>query len=315
MVDEQVSIQTAEHTESGELMGRLDAGAQDLSTEEAAGHLKAYSPNAISEKKPPYGLGKEIDFSMNAIRKLKVLAGVYLSVLLLLLICVGLMPLIIRNGVSAARNLIIEEDVLETLLILLLFGFSFFLLRGLLNALRAYRHAADRAAQENLTLLTRLSEAFKYIGRVNVEIQEIRSILCGIDCYPQTKRELRRCFDHLADKAMTITGSQWVVIRMVDRLRGQTVKECRAERRKGALPAITMGNRDILEDRHIDGLAAIFRHPTNLEFSTVCILPERPIADVEHLLLRAILNQFEMLYLLHRSGCFLPSARHTAAIG
>jgi hypothetical protein len=37
MVDEQVSIQTAEHTESGELMGRLDAGAQDLSTKRPPG--------------------------------------------------------------------------------------------------------------------------------------------------------------------------------------------------------------------------------------------------------------------------------------
>jgi len=50
MEDKQVSTETAEHTESVELMRRLETTAQGLTTEEAARRLKTYGPNAISEK-------------------------------------------------------------------------------------------------------------------------------------------------------------------------------------------------------------------------------------------------------------------------
>lgn len=243
---------------------------------------------------------------MKSIRKLKLLAGVYVSILLLLLVCVSLMPLIIRHGFAATRTFIIEEETLETLLIVMLFAISYLLLRGLLSTLRSYRHAADQAARENTTLVARLADAFKYIGTVNVEIQEIQSVLCGTGCYPQSRREFRRCLDGLATKAMAITGSPWIVIRVIDHRLCRTVKECRAERRKGTLPAVTMGNRDLLEGRRIEGFAAIALPPDNLDLLTVCILPNRSFADAERLLLMAILNQFKILLLLHRSGCLHP---------
>jgi hypothetical protein len=223
------------------------------------------------------------------------------------------MPLIIRNGISTAKSLIIEEDVLETLLILFLFGLSFLLLRGLLDTLQAYRHAADCAAHENTTLMARLAEAFKYIGTVNVEIQEIESVLCGIDCYPRSRKEFRRCYDHLAAKAMAITGSPWVVIRVIDRPRCRTLKECRVERRKGILPTVTIGNRDILERRRVDGSAVVALTPKNLDLLAACILPDRPRSGPEQLLLTAILNQVVMLFLLQRAGCFQPTTRQLPA--
>jgi hypothetical protein len=175
--------------------------------------------------------------------------------------------------------------------------------------LKRYRQAAEHAAEENATLLSRLAEAFKYIGSVNVEIQEIRSILCGIDCHPRSRKEFQRCLDRLATKAMAIAGSDWLVIRVIDGCDGRTVKECTAQRRKGARPPATMGNRDILEGRRIEGIVAIGLQPRNFDLLTVCLLPAPPLAEAERLLVTVVLNQFEMLYRLHRAGCRPHPAR------
>ena len=239
---------------------------------------------------------------MDSIRKLKLLARVYMSLLLLLLACVILTPLIIRHGIAAAQTYVIEEETLESLLILSLFGISTLLLRGLFGTLRSYRQAAEQVSQENASLLLRLAEAFQYIGTVNVEIHEMQAVLGGIECYPRNKREFQRCLKHLAGKAMSITGAAWVVIRIIDPRHARTLKECAAERRGGGLPAVTMGNRDILEGRPIEGFASVRLPSKNLNLLTVCIFPTQPPTGAEHLLLTAILSQFEMLFLLHRSG-------------
>lgn len=252
---------------------------------------------------------------METVRKLKFLAGVYVSVLLVLLLCVCLTPLLIQHGISAGRahKLIIEEETLETLLIVTLFGISYLFLRGFMRTLKAYRQAADQVAEENATLLSRLTEAFSYIGTVNVEIHEIQSVLCGIEGYPQSKNEFKRCLHRLAIKAMTIAGTSWLVIRVIDRGGGRTVKEHAVERQKGALPPVTMGNRDILAGRHINGLEIIGSRQSNLDLLTVCIFPNRPLSEAERVLLTAILKQVELLFLLHRTGDIPPAVPNAAA--
>jgi len=247
---------------------------------------------------------------MESLRKFKLLSGVTVCLLLILLLCVVLTPLIIRHGVAAGPTFVIEEETLETLLILGLFLISFLLMRGLLSTLRSYRRAAEQASQENASLLSRLAEAFQYIGTVNVEIHEIQSVLGGIDCYPRSRREFRRCLERLAYKAMAITGAPWVVIRIIDPRRGRTVKECTSERRKGALPAVTMGNRDILEGRPVEGFASVVFQPVNLDLLTACVFPTQSLTETERLLLTAILSQYVILFLLHRSGCLQPTTVH-----
>jgi hypothetical protein len=244
---------------------------------------------------------------MESVRKLKILAGVYMGLLLLLLLCVSLMPLIVRHGIAVQR-FVIEEETLETFLILALFGISYPLLRGLIGTLRSYRQAAEQALAENASLLSRLAETFQYVGTVNVEIQEMQSVLGGIDCYPQSRKEFQRCLERLAVKAMAIIGAPWVVIRIIDRQRGRTLKECAAQRRKGVLPLATLGNRDILENRPIENRAKVILQPKNIDLLAVCIFSAHPAGDVERLLLSAILNQCLMLFLLNRCGCFQPPA-------
>jgi hypothetical protein len=242
---------------------------------------------------------------MKMVEKLKFLITAYLSVLFFLLLSVIAMPLVIRHGLSLTHTFVIEEQSLEAVLIVILFGVSFFILKGFKRTLGAYERAAKRAGLDKSRLMSRLTEAFSYIGAVNVEIKEIQSIICGVEHYPQTKKEFKQLLDQLGGKVMAVAGAPWVAIRMISRCNGRTVKEHFVEARKGALPSATIGNREILEGRPVNKLRAIGARQQNLDLLTVCILPATPLSEEDIVLITAITNQIEMMFLIYREGCAL----------
>jgi hypothetical protein len=270
---------------------------------------------ARTNRTPSWEAG--FDFSgggrqMEIVRKLKFLIAAYLSVLFFLLLSVIAMPLVIRQGLSLTPTFVIEEESLETALIVLLFGVSFFILKGFKRALGAYERAAESAGLDKSRLMSRLTDAFSYIGAVNVEIKEIESIICGVAYYPRTRKEFKRLLDQLGGKVTAVAGAPWLVIRMINRSTGRTVKEHFVEARKGALPSATMGNRDILEGRRVDGFRAIGPRRQNLDLLTVCILPATSLSEEDVVLITAIANQIEMLFLIYRDGCALAQSSEAA---
>jgi hypothetical protein len=150
--------------------------------------------------------------------------------------------------------------------------------------------------------VSRLADATGYIGTVNAELQEIQAILCGAERYPQTKRELKQHIDHLVAKSMTVAGAAWAVVRIISRRSGQTKKEYAAVRPRRVLPSATVGNRDILENQHIEGLRVVGSRQKNLDLLTVCILPESDFSEDEINLITAIVSQIELFFLLYQSG-------------
>jgi hypothetical protein len=242
---------------------------------------------------------------MKMIDKLKLLITAYLTVLVFLMLCVIAMPLVIRHGVSIANRFVIEEERLETLLIFLLLAVSFFIFRGFKRTLGAYEQEVKRAGLDKTRLMSRLTDAFSYIGTVNIEIKEIESIICGVTHYPHTKKEFKQLLDQLAARVMAVAEAPWVVIRMIDRCTGRTVKEHFTEASEGVMPSATIGNREILEGRQVAGLRAIGPRQQNLEFLTVCILPATPLSEEDVVLVTAIANQIEMMFLIYHDGCAL----------
>jgi hypothetical protein len=243
---------------------------------------------------------------MESVWKPNYLIGLYFSIMLVLLLCVSTTPLLIRHGIAITDRFLIEEEVLETIMILVLFGISFLVLIRMINRLNSFRQTAERAVYEKSRLISRLAEAFRYIGRVNVEIQEIESALCGVAFYPQSKKEFRALVDKLASKAMTIAAAPWLVVRMIDSDSGQTFNEHAVQHPGTAPPSVTMGNRAILDGARIDGLQTIGPRQQNLDLLTVMIFPAATISKEKNILLAAILNQIEMLFILYRAGCIKP---------
>jgi hypothetical protein len=246
---------------------------------------------------------QEANRLMETMRKRHYLIGFYVSVLFVLLICVSATPMLIRHGVLLTRRILIEEDVLETALIVALLGISYLISRSFMRSLQNYQRAVDRAGQEKSKLVSRLSEAFSYIGTVNVELHEIESVLRGPPVYPKNKREFKALVDQLAVKAMTVAAAPWMIVRMIDRNSGHTVNEHTVQRPQGGPAPVTLGNRAILEGRKNDDFQTISTRQRNLDIETVFILPKAALSEEKTFLLAAILNQIEMIFMLHRSGC------------
>jgi hypothetical protein len=239
---------------------------------------------------------------MKTVQKLKYLIVFYLGSLVFLLLAVIAVPLAIQHGVTVARSFIIEEDILETALIVFLFGVSCFILRTFKHTQFAHERAVNRANEENSRLISQMTAAFRYIGTVNVELHEIQSIFCGMEHYPQTKKEFKLFIDNLAAKAMTIARTPWIILRIIRRYDGKTITEYAIAHHKKTAPSATMGNRAILEDRHVEGLMKIGSCQKNLDLLTVFILPAIQLSKEENILISAIVNQIEIHFMLHHSG-------------
>lgn len=236
-------------------------------------------------------------------QKLKILIAVYLITSGLLILSVISMPLMIKHDFTLSRDIIIREEIVETALIVILLAISYLTFKAFKHALKAYEQLIDRATENSTRLVSRLSEAFSYIGTVNVEIKEINAIVCGVDTYPRTKREFRKLVNQLAAKAMAIANTPWAVLRIIEPGTARTLKECAVEGRKGALPSNTTGNRAIVEGRLGEGLRAIGKPKKDPAIMTVCILPSVSLSEEAKIMITAILNQVEMLFMLHSSGC------------
>lgn len=243
---------------------------------------------------------------MEVFRKHCYLIVFYFSILSLLLLCVSITPLLVRHGISLTDHFMIEEEVMEVALILTLYGGSLLLLLHMVKRIKAYRSSVDKAMLEKSKLISRLAEAFKYIGEVNVEIQEIESALCGVAYYPQSKREFRRLVHGLATRAMTIAAVPWLMVRMIERQSGQTLYEHAVRYPGASLPSATMGNRALMDGQQVEGLRTIGPRRPDIDLLTVFILPEAKISKEKTILLTAILNQIEMLFILHHTGCIKP---------
>ena len=137
--------------------------------------------------------------------KIKKLLLFYFSILAILLLCLLATPLLIQRGLTINSRFLIEEDVLESILIFFLICVSFVIFRRFTGLLNVYQRMADQSGAEKSMMVSRLSEAFSYIGTVNVEIREIHNILNSIEKYPRTKKEFKALLKRMSVKKLWIS--------------------------------------------------------------------------------------------------------------
>jgi hypothetical protein len=239
---------------------------------------------------------------MTTIKKLRYLIAFYLATLLLLLVFVTITPLVIRRGFTLTREFIIQEGIIETGLIAILLSVSYFIFKGFRSTLKTYGHLADQAERDKSKLISRLAEAFNYIGTVNVEIKEIQSLFGDLDHYPQTHREFKTLFHMLSTNTMAVARTPWALIRIIDRGSGRTIHECAVGRTKEAPPLAGISNRAIIEHRQIENQRVLRTRQQDLDFETVCILPAVSLSEEQTTLINVITHHLEMNFLLFRAG-------------
>jgi len=234
-------------------------------------------------------------------KKTKVLEIVYVVSSVLLVSAVVFTPFIVGHNFLLTQKIIIEEDVVEAALIMVLLSAAYILSYLYKRELSKYRQKIEGLAGDNSNLSGELTDAFKYIGVVNIELQEIRSIFSGIKRYPVTKGEFKKLLQVFARKVLEITRADWVVIRIINRDNFRTIKEQRGFKKNVAFAGKRISNKAIISKQKMDGYCVVGSCQDNLRVQVVCILTYNGIGMPEKILVEAIANQLEMLFIIYTS--------------
>ena len=238
---------------------------------------------------------------MSVQTKIKKLLLLYFFALAILLLFLLATPLLIQRGLTITQRFFIEEAMVESILIFILLSVSFIIFRRFTGLLNVYQCMADQSGAEKTTMVSRLSEAFNYIGTVNVEIRKIHNILNSIETYPRTKKEFKAFLKWMSVKIMDFTGSPWVVIRLIDKHCGRTITEhIEMDQERGQLP-FNISNRAVKEERPVKDFRTIRSCPHKQTLLTVCILSTMALSEDTLVLTTILLNQIQMIYLLTAS--------------
>lgn len=224
------------------------------------------------------------------------LKNLYLTSTVILLCLVVATPFLVRSGIS-----VIEEEYVEAILIILIFivGYILFLL---------YRREAakiakklSQAEKDKEKVEDRLTEAFKYIGGVNVQIDTIRSLFAELKEYPQNKQEMKQAMKFLANKILSIIAADWVLLRIIDLSSQVTLREYTETRGSVALIKHEISNKNLVQGQKNDDYSYITSRQNTFNIKLFCIFPKIKVSQQQQIILRAMVNQLEMLFLIFNS--------------
>jgi hypothetical protein len=231
---------------------------------------------------------------LRKIRRLEIFYVTTIGILMIMVVCT---PFLVRRWIANTDRLLGEEEVMETLLIAVLLSLAYGLSHIYKSLIRTHREEIQRLAMNNTSLQCRLAEAFKYIGDVNVQLQEIRSVFSLLKRLPQSRKDFKKLLGLFAQKALTISNTDWVVVRIIDRPSLRTVIEHLEFRRKGIAFNPHIGNKSIVEGEPVAELAVIRCENENLDIAVACISPRNWLSWEEKILLEAIAGEIELIFI------------------
>ena len=236
--------------------------------------------------------------SFNVADKTKLLELTYMVTIALLFSTVAFATVFITHHFLLVKKYVIQEDAVEAVLITILLLIAYLLSKVYKKELKKYLQETRKLSRDKSDLSNKLTDAFKYIGGVNVQIQEIRSIFCGLRRYPATENEFRKDVALFARKALGIVNADWVLIRIIGQTNLRTIKEHLEPRRDANFIVKGISNKALVANHPIDGYSVVASRHDNSMIIAVCVFPKKSLDEAEKILVEAITYQIEMLHLI-----------------
>ena len=250
------------------------------------------------------------------LRKIRRLEIFYVATIATLIIMVVCTPFLVRRWIAETTRLLGGQEVTETLLIGVLLSLAYTLSCIYKALIKTQWEEIRHLAMNNTTLQCRLTEAFKYIGNVNVQLQEIRSVYSLLNRLPQSRKDFKNLLRVFAQKALTIANTDWVTVRIIDRQTFRTVIEHLESRRKGIALNPHISNKSIVEGEPMAGLVVIRCENENLDTTVACIFSRNKLTWEEKTLLEAIAGEIELFFIAfasrHPQGRTNPDIKNAA---
>ncbi len=232
-------------------------------------------------------------------KKIIVLKKVYAFLLIILLILIVITPDIIKRKI-----LFFEEEFIEGFLLFTLSLISYYVSVLYQKEINKAKQMARKSEEEKKDLEKNLTEAFKYIGSVNVQIGMIRSVFSTMNKYPKNKKEMKQIMEFLANSILGIIPVDWVVIRIISLNNTKTIREFSQARGSAVILKYEISNNDLLlgayKRDHYD-YNVISSQAENTTFRIFCIFPNCKLGSKDRDMIKALINQLEMLFIIFTS--------------
>jgi len=245
-----------------------------------------------------------MDFKIKSFEKARAILVLNFIVLFVLVVSI---PAFIQRGTK-----LFAEETVE----------SFFLTLGLLALLYIFRHydyfmqkKEEEALRLNSKLKTRekeLLDSFQYLGKVNVQISMIKSLLEKMEI-PKSKNRLKEIYEELLHLVCGITGRQRAFLRIINLETGRTLSEqfvSSSETENASEFDFRAGNVDLAnkfkekEKIEISGYSVFYSHSENFFIKAFVFIPDgerKKDYTNEENFLEAVASQCEILFLLFNS--------------
>jgi len=235
-------------------------------------------------------------------KNIRLAERIYLLILVAIFLLIVFTPYMIHAGFT-----VFEEQLVEVATILLLFatGYAVLLLyrkEATRNLEKIHRLTKEKGALEN-----RLADAFKYIGTVNIQIKEIKSVFSSVRKFPENKKDFGYILQFLADRTLSMVNTGWVLLRIIDTQSLNSLGEYSETRGNSVLPRHKISNKALVSTEKLKGFTVVESGQENFYIKTFCIIPKVKLSRDNLVFIKAIVNQLEMLFLIFTSMYYRES--------
>jgi len=230
------------------------------------------------------------------LKNISILRIFYIFLSALIFLTAILTPYIITTGIS-----VFKEEMVEGALIFVLFIVGYgttYLYKKELSRIE-YKLIEEKKSKEKFE--QRLTDAFAYIGSVNAQLEVIQSIFSEMKNPPKNKNEMKQTIEFLASRVLGIVPSAWVLLRIIESEKEQTLREYLESREAVTLVKHKISNKGLLAGEENDYYDFVSSAENSLNTKTFCIFAKGSASKEQRVLLKAIANQLEMLFIIFDS--------------
>jgi len=215
---------------------------------------------------------------------------IFFSLLAFNFVLTAFIPVLIDSGFFGLSEERVEMIIIGILLVL----------AYLVNFL--YLREVGRLRRYQVNLEDRLQETFKYIGSVNLQMEEMRQAFTNFKKYPESKKDIRTVFVYFSEKILSIVNADWVILRIIDIKTGRTIREDKFTRNNQFIKCGKFDNQEILLGKcNLDQCTIIKSDQENLNIKACCVLPIKLAGRDQEFFIRSMINQLEMLFIVFSS--------------
>jgi hypothetical protein len=216
-------------------------------------------------------------------------------------------PILIRGAITITERFVIDEEIVEVILLGILFSLSVLIFKLFKREGVKHEELINKMKNDKKTTEERLFDSIRYIGKVNVQIEEIKSIFNTTNTYPETKNDFKKSLRFLSERVLGIVNTQWALIRIINSSTQRTLCECFETRQgySGQYPQVS--NKMVVERQLLSDLMTVISNSQNVKILVCCIMPIDEINEDQRIFIQAIINEIMMLFIILNSSYYKNS--------